>query len=69
MNSKPFDAVAWMRKRREEISLEIRELGWEESYRKTMTRLEKDPLWQRLKDRVAAPDSQAAIVAQAAGRR
>jgi len=53
--SKGFDAVAFMRRRREEIDREDEGLSWEERARKTRELLSKDPLWLRLKDRVAEP--------------
>jgi hypothetical protein len=53
--NKPFDAVAWMRKRRAEIEEQDSGLTWEERTQKTMERLRDDPLWRRLKDRVASP--------------
>lgn len=52
---KDFDAVAWMRKRREEIDKDDEGLTWDERTRKTMTLLRGDPLWERLKDRMAEP--------------
>lgn len=55
MMSKAFDAVAFMRRRREEIDREDEGLSWEERARKTRELLSKDPLWLRLKDRVAEP--------------
>ena len=42
---KTFDAVAWMRKRREEIDKEDQGLSWEEKHEKTRKFLEKDYLW------------------------
>jgi hypothetical protein len=48
-----FDAVAWMRKRREEIDREDAGLSWDEKSRKTLELLANDPLWNRLKHRVA----------------
>jgi len=48
---KVFDAVAWMRKRREEIDKEDQGLSWEEKHEKTRKLLEKDPLWQTLRKR------------------
>ncbi|MBN2464264.1 hypothetical protein JXD38_01385 [candidate division WOR-3 bacterium] len=51
--SKAFDAVAFMRRRREEIDREDEGLSWEERARKTRELLSKDPLWLRLKHRVA----------------
>jgi hypothetical protein len=53
--SKSFDAVAFMRRRREEIDREDEGLFWEERARKTRELLSKDPLWLRLRDRVAEP--------------
>ena len=53
--SKGFDAVAFMRRRREEIDREDEGLSWEERARKTRESLSKDPLWLRLKDRVVQP--------------
>lgn len=49
---KPFDAVAFQRKRRSEIDRETEGMSWEERDRKIMKDLEKDPLWKRLKSRV-----------------
>ncbi|MBI2059225.1 MAG: hypothetical protein HYT87_05580 [Nitrospirae bacterium] len=66
---KGFDAVAWMRKRREEIEREDAGLTWQEKSLKTLGLLKDNPFWQRLKNRVVAPDSQASGVAQAAGKR
>jgi hypothetical protein len=51
MMDKPFDAVRWMRQRREKADKEIRRLGWEEYGRRMLARLKNDPLWQRLKGR------------------
>jgi hypothetical protein len=53
--SKSFDAVGFMRRRREEIDREDEGLSWEERARKTRELLSKDPLWLHLKDRVAEP--------------
>lgn len=53
--NKPFDAVAWMRKRREEIEEQERGLTWEERSQRTLECIKDDPLWQRLKDRVVHP--------------
>ena len=53
--SKGFDAVAFMRSRREEIDREDEGLSWEERARKTRELLSNDPLWLHLKDRVAKP--------------
>jgi hypothetical protein len=53
--SKSFDAVGWMRKRRAEIDKEDEGLTWEEKAQKTAQLLTDDPLWKRLKHRMAAP--------------
>ena len=47
-----FDAVAFMRRRREEIDREDEGLTWEEKSRKTREMLQGDPLWERLKNRI-----------------
>lgn len=52
---KTFDAVAFMRKRRAEIDRGDEGLSWKEKSEKTARIVEKDPLWQRLKDRVVQP--------------
>ena len=57
---KRFDAVAWMRQQRAAIDEEDKGLTWEEKRRKTAARLEGDPLWERLKDRVASSASKLA---------
>jgi hypothetical protein len=53
--SKGFDAVAWMRSRRTEIDEADRGLSWEDKARKTAEMLRNDPLWKRLRSRVAKP--------------
>jgi hypothetical protein len=53
--SKNFDAVAFMRRRREEIDREDEGLSAEERTRKTRELLKDDPLWLYLKDRLAEP--------------
>ena len=53
--SKGFDAVAFMRRRREEIDREDEGLSWDERTYKTQELLKNDPLWLYLKDRVAEP--------------
>ena len=53
--SKGFDAVAFMRSRREEIDREDEGLSWEDRARKTRELLREDPLWLYLKDRLAEP--------------
>lgn len=50
---KKFDAVAFQRRRRSEIDRATAGMSWEERDRKIMKSLEKDPLWKRLKSRVA----------------
>ncbi len=49
---KTFDAVAWMRKRREDIEKEDAGLSWQEAMTKTTHLLKEDPLWKRLQNRV-----------------
>lgn len=49
--NKRFDAVAFMRKRREEIDREDAALTWAERSAKTRAMLEGDPLWERLRGR------------------
>jgi hypothetical protein len=49
---KRFDAVEWMRKRREEIDEEDGGLTWEERRDKTLKLLHDDPLWKRIEKRV-----------------
>lgn len=49
---KTFDAVAFMRKRREEIDREDAGLTWEQKREKTRRLVEKDPLWEKLKNQV-----------------
>jgi hypothetical protein len=53
--SKDFDAVGWMRRRRTEIDDEDRGLSWQEKARKTAEALRSDPLWKRLRSRLAKP--------------
>jgi hypothetical protein len=55
--SKGFDAVAWMRERREKIDQEDRGLSWEEKREKMQRLLEADPLWARLKARAVEPSA------------
>lgn len=47
-----FKAVEWMRRVRAQIDAEDEGLQWEEKHRKTLEILAKDPLWQKLKDRM-----------------
>ncbi|MBM3322464.1 hypothetical protein FJY69_03160 [candidate division WOR-3 bacterium] len=53
--SKSFDAVAFMRRRREEIDREDEGLSWEERAKKTRELLKADALWLYLKGRLAEP--------------
>ncbi len=53
--AKAFDAVAWMRQRRAELDRENEGLTWSERSRRTLDALDGDPLWERLKTRVAKP--------------
>jgi hypothetical protein len=55
--SRGFDAVAFMRRRREEIDCEDEGLSWDERTYKTQELLKNDPLWLYLKDRVAEPST------------
>ena len=57
MSQKSFDAVAWMRSRREQIDRKDQGLTWEEKRMKTLALLAADPLWQRLKSRVVESGS------------
>jgi len=50
-----FDAVSWMRARRERIDEEDQKLSWEQKHEKTRRLLEKDPLWLRLRNRIVEP--------------
>lgn len=50
--AKEFDAVDWVRKRREEIDDEDRGLSWSEQSSKTLDLLRDDPLWRYLRSRV-----------------
>lgn len=52
---KTFDAVEFMRRRREEIDAEDAGLTWEERTAKTRALLKDDPLWQRLQHRIVVP--------------
>ena len=66
---KTFDAVAWMRKRREEIDREDQGLSWEEKHEKTRKLLEKDPLWQSLKKRLVEPTTVPVVNTKAHNRK
>lgn len=52
MKQKTFDAVAWMRGRREEMDEELRGLSSEERNAKLRTLLNGDPLFEPLRTRV-----------------
>jgi hypothetical protein len=65
--SEPFDAVAWMRRRRAEIDREDEHTGWQERSLKTLKLLENDPIWQRIRDRMPQPPSP--HVSRAAGKK
>lgn len=49
--SESFDAVRFMRRRREEIDREDEGLTWEEKAQKTRLLVRNDPLWKRLSTR------------------
>ena len=44
---KTFDAVAFMRKRREELSHEYAGLDWQEIEKRIRQTLKNDPLWNK----------------------
>lgn len=48
-----FRAVEWMRERRTKIDEEDRDLTWEQKGERTEEALRADPIWRRLKGRVA----------------
>ena len=52
-----FDAVTWVRKRREEMDWEDSGLSCEERRARTRALLRQDPLWRHLKGRIVAPES------------
>ena len=64
MRNRTFDAVAWMRGRREEIDEEDQGLSWEEKHIKTRRLLENDPLWLRLKNRIVKPSGSLSVALQ-----
>ena len=66
---KSFDAVAFMRRRREEIDREDEGLSWEERARKTRELLKDDPHWRYLKKREAEPASPEPVVVSDKPRR
>ena len=47
MKKKTFDAVAFMRKRREELSDEYDGLDWQEIEKRIEQALKDDPLWRK----------------------
>jgi hypothetical protein len=54
MKKKTFDAVAFMRKRREELSLAYAGLSWQQIEERIRQAMKDDPLWrQSQKDRAA----------------
>jgi hypothetical protein len=64
--SEPFDAVAWMRRRRAEIDREDERLGWQERSLKTLNLLENDAVWQKIRDRIR--QSPSSPLSRAAGK-
>ncbi len=64
MKNKTFDAVGWMRGRREKIDEEDQGLSWDEKNTKTRQLIENDPLWLRLKDRVVKPSGSLSVALQ-----
>jgi hypothetical protein len=50
-----FKAVEWMRQVRAQIDAEDEGLEWADKHRRTLEILAKDPLWQKLKGRIAEP--------------
>ena len=52
-----FDAVSWMRRRREEIDREDEGLSWAQRAEKTRALLRDDPLWRRVRTREVPPAS------------
>jgi len=64
-----FDAVSWMRARRERIDEEDQKLSWEQKHEKTRRLLERDPLWLRLRNRIVEPkDLPYAAVTESRGK-
>lgn len=57
--NKDFDAVSFMRTRREQIEQEDAGLSWQEKSRKTLRVLEGDPLWEKVKNRLVPAGGQA----------
>ncbi len=50
--TRPFRAVEWMRQVRARIDEDDAGLSWQDKQQKTLTILEKDPLWTKLRIRV-----------------
>jgi len=67
--SEPFDAVAFMRRRREEIDREDAQLTWEEKRLKTRDVLRGDSLWEHVKDRVLSAGTSVHTSSEANARR
>ncbi len=53
---KTFDAVRWMRQRREQIDEEDRGLTWEQKRRKTHEIISRDPLLREFRAEIRTPD-------------
>jgi hypothetical protein len=66
---KTFDAVAWMRTRREEIDCEEEGLSWEERWKRTLETLKDDPLYRRLRARAIRGGNQSTPRSDSAGDR
>jgi len=47
MKKKTFDAVAFMRKRREELSRDYAGLGWQQIEERIQQAIKDDPLWTK----------------------
>jgi hypothetical protein len=60
--NKGFDAVAFMRRRREEIDREDEGLSWQERAQRTRELLKNDALWRYLEGRVAEPVASEPVV-------
>ncbi len=50
-----FKAVEWMRHTRARIDAEDEGLEWTDKHRRTLEILDRDPLWRKLRSRVADP--------------
>jgi hypothetical protein len=53
---KKFDAVAFMRKRREELSRSYDGLDWKQIEQRIQHELKEDPLWRRRSKEKASKD-------------